>query len=431
MKRENLYKILEDNNFNISIDSREVSGGEVFFALKGENFDGNRFAPEALEKGAAVAVIDDPKYVSPDTILVDNVLKELQSLALHHRNIFKIPVLAITGSNGKTTTKEMLSGVLAQEYKVHYTRDNLNNHIGVPLTLLSCPTDAGFMIVEMGANHRGEIRDLCHIARPGCGLITNIGKAHLEGFGSLEAVAQAKTELYDYIEAEGGYVFYNENDTLLENAIRQRQIKSVPYLEPGKHKINILEVNQMPHLGMLLEIDGIEYTFRTRLFGIYNLENVLAALSIGLFFNISPGKMQKAIESYIPLNNRSQIFKTGKNTIICDSYNANPVSMSRSLESFSKYDGDNKTVILGDMFELGDYEIEEHEKILQKLATMDDLKVILVGRVFNSLSGKYDMLAFESREQLMKYLVDKPVKDSLVLVKASRAIGLEEIYSLL
>ncbi|MGM0528875.1 MAG: UDP-N-acetylmuramoyl-tripeptide--D-alanyl-D-alanine ligase [Bacteroidota bacterium] len=431
METEHIYKILKDNNFNISIDSRKVSGGEVFFALKGENFDGNRFAPEALEKGATVAVIDDPLYANPNTVLVDDVLEELQALALKHRIFFDIPVLAITGSNGKTTTKEMLSGVLAQEYKVHYTRDNLNNHIGVPLTLLSCPVDASFMIVEMGANHRGEIRDLCHIARPGCGLITNIGKAHLEGFGSLEAVAQAKTELYDYIEAEGGYVFYNENDPLLKNAVRQRQIKSVPYLEPGKHKINILEVNQMPHLGMLLEIDGIEYTFQTRLFGLYNLENVLAALSVGLFFNISPGRMQKAIESYIPLNNRSQIFKTGNNTIICDSYNANPVSMSRSLESFSKYDGDNKTVILGDMFELGDYEIEEHEKVLQKLAAMDDLKVILVGRVFNSLAGKYNMLAFESREQLMKYLVDKPVKDSIVLVKASRAIGLEEIYSLL
>ncbi|MEA1886111.1 MAG: UDP-N-acetylmuramoyl-tripeptide--D-alanyl-D-alanine ligase [Bacteroidota bacterium] len=431
MKTEYLYKILKDNSFNISIDSRKVSGGEVFFALKGENFDGNRFAPEALVKGATVAVIDDPSYERPNTVLVDNVLKELQALALKQRNIFNIPVLAITGSNGKTTTKEILSRVLAQEYKVHYTRDNLNNHIGVPLTLLSCPVDAGFMIVEMGANHIGEIRELCYIARPAYGLITNIGKSHLEGFGSLEAVARAKTELYDYIEAEGGYVFYNENDTFLTNAIRQRQITSVPYLRPGKHKINILEVNQMPHLGMLLEIDGVKYTFHTRLFGLYNLENVLAALSIGLFFNISPGRAQKAIASYMPVNNRSQILKTGKNTLICDSYNANPVSMSRSLESFRKYQGDNKTVILGDMFELGDYETEEHEKLLEELAAMDDLNVILVGKVFNSLARKYNMLSFESREQLIKYLEDKPVRDSLVLIKASRALGLEEIYRLL
>jgi len=428
MKTDYIYKILEDNNFSFSTDSRKVSGGELFFALKGENFDGNRFATDALERGARAAVIDNQTFKTDYTIVVDNVIDELQAVALKHRNNFNIPVLAITGSNGKTTTKEILARVLAKDYEVHYTRGNLNNHIGVPLTILSSPANTEFMIVEMGANHKGEIRNLCHIARPDYGLITNIGKAHLEGFGSLEAVAEAKSELYDYIEAEGGYVFYNEDDEHVKYALGQRQITSIPYMRPGEHKMIIVEVNQTPHLGLLLEIDGEKYTFDTNLFGLYNVENILASLSIGLFFNISPDRMQRAIETYMPDNNRSQIFKTGKNTLICDSYNANPVSMSKSIQSFREYPGDRKTVILGDMLELGEYETDEHEEILRELAAVDDLKIILVGEVFNSLAQKYNMLAFESREQLMKYLIDNPIRDSLVLVKASRAMGLEKIY---
>lgn len=431
MNTDHIYKILEDNNFSVSTDSRKISGGEVFFALGGENFDGNSFAADALEKGAKVAVIDNPLFKTENTVVVENVLKELQAVALKHRNNFNIPVLAITGSNGKTTTKEILARVLSKEYRVHYTRGNLNNHIGVPLTILSSPPDTGFMIVEMGASHKGEIKNLCHMAKPGYGLITNIGKAHLEGFGSLEAVAEAKSELYDYLENTGGYVFYNENDELLKQVVGQRRITSIPYMSPGEHRMKILEINQNPDLEILIEIDGVKYTCNTNLFGLYNVENILASLSVGLFFNISPERMQKAIESYMPDNNRSQIFKTGENTLICDSYNANPVSMFKSIQSFREYPGDRKTIILGDMLELGEYETEEHENILRELDSLGDVTVILVGKVFSSLARQYNMLAFESIEQLIKYLADNPVRNSLVLVKASRAIGLEKIYGLM
>jgi len=431
MKTDIIYKILEDNNFSLSTDSRKVSAGEVFFALRGENFDGNSFAAEALEKGASVAVIDNPSYKTDNTIVVDNVIEALQAVARKHRTRFNIPVLAITGSNGKTTTKELLARVLAKDYRLHYTRGNLNNHIGVPLTILSCPADTEFMIVEMGASHKGEINILCKIAKPAYGLITNIGKAHLEGFGSLEAVAEAKSELYDYIEAEGGYVFYNENNEHLNQLVRQRQLTSIPYTRPGEHTVKILEINQNPNLEISFQIDGIKYNYITNLFGLYNVENIVASLAIGLFFNISPVRMQGAIESYMPDNNRSQIFKTGKNTLICDSYNANPVSMLKSIQSFSEYPGDSKIVILGDMFELGEYETAEHEEILNELATHDDMTVILVGKVFSSLARKYNMLAFESLEYLMKHLTDNPLRNSLILVKASRAMGLEKIYGLM
>ncbi len=431
MKTRIIYKLLEDNSFKLSTDSREVSGGEIFFALKGENFDGNKYAREALNKGALAAVIDNPGYKSGNCILVNNVTEELQAVARKYRNNFNIPVLAVTGSNGKTTTKEILARVLSGNYKVHYTRGNLNNHIGVPLTLLGCPLDADFMIVEMGANHRGEISKLCQIAEPGYGLVTNIGRAHLEGFGSFEGIVEAKSELYDYIEAEGVCVFYNENNEVLRNILAGRKVKKLPYKEPGNHKLSVVEVKHNPRLELLVDIDGEKYTFKTKLFGIYNLENIIAALSVGLYFNIPPVEMQKAIESYIPDNNRSQVLESVNNTLICDSYNANPDSMSLSIESFRKYTGNNKILILGDMFELGEYETEEHEKILRELSSMDDLEVILVGRVFNSLAPGYDMLSFETREQLMQYLVDKPVRNSLVLVKASRALGLEKIYSLL
>jgi len=428
---DTIYKILEDNNFSLSTDSRKVSAGEVFFALRGENYDGNSFATDALEKGAQVAVIDNPSFKTDNTIVVDNVTEVLQAVALKHRNNFNIPVLAITGSNGKTTTKEILARVLAKDYRVHYTRGNLNNHIGVPLTLLSCPANTEFMIVEMGANHKGEISNLCQIAKPDYGLITNIGKAHLEGFGSLEAVAEAKSELYDYIEAEGGYVFYNENDKRLKYAVGQRNVTSIPYMNPGEHTVKILEINQNPNLEISIEIDGIKYAYITSLFGLYNTENILASIAIGLFFSISPVRMQGAIESYMPDNNRSQIFKTGRNTIICDSYNANPVSMLKSIQSFSEYPGDSKRVILGDMFELGEFETEEHEEILRELVAHDDLNIILVGKVFSSLAHKYNLLAFESLERLIKHLTDNPVRNSLVLVKASRAMEMEKIYGLM
>jgi len=431
MKTDSIYKILEDNGFRLSTDSRKVSEGDLFFALKGDNFDGNRYAGEALDKGAVAAVIDDPAVKADNTILVDNVTAELQAVANKYRSSFDIPVLAITGSNGKTTTKELLARILSLKYTTHYTRGNLNNHIGVPLTLLACQQGTEFMIVEMGANHRAEIGHLCRVAEPGYGLITNIGKAHLEGFSSFQGIIDAKSELYDYLADAGGTVFYNQDDRLLTDLLDMRKVKKVAYIEPGSHRISVTEISQVPQLIVEAEIDGVGYTFETNLFGLYNLENVIAALSIGLYFDVDPEKMQRAIELYLPDNNRSQIFKTGKNTLICDSYNANPVSMSRSIDSFRNYPGESKTVILGDMLELGDYAIGEHEEILRKLNSENDLNIILVGPIFNSIAEKYNMLAFGSREQLMKYLIDNPLRDNLVLIKASRAIGLEKIYGLM
>ena len=431
MKTNIIYKLLQDNNFKLSTDSRQITGCEIFFALQGDNFDGNKFARDALNRGALAAVIDNYEYKSGNCIPVKNVTEELQAVARRYRNNFKIPVLAVTGSNGKTTTKEILARVLSVNYKVHYTSGNLNNHIGVPLTLLACPLDADFMIVEMGANHKGEIAKLCHTAEPGYGLVTNIGHAHLEGFGSLDGIVEAKSELYDYIESIGGYVFYNESNELLRNILVDKKVKKISYKEPGNHSLSVVEVQNNPMLELLVDIDGEKYTYKTKLFGQHNLENIVAAVSVGMYFNIPPLEVKKAIESYIPDNNRSQVLETGNNTLICDSYNANPDSVSMSIESFRKYTGTNKILILGDMLELGEYETEEHKKILRELSSMDDLvEVILVGRVFNSLAPEYDMLSFETRDELMKYLTDKPVRNSMVLVKASRALGLEKIYSL-
>ncbi|MDZ7738610.1 MAG: UDP-N-acetylmuramoyl-tripeptide--D-alanyl-D-alanine ligase [Bacteroidales bacterium] len=339
MKEDSVYKILESNGFNISVDSRKTEPGDVFFALKGENFNGNEFAAEALKRGAVAAVIDDPGYTGSKTVLVENAENELQAVARMHRKKIDIPVLAITGSNGKTTTKELLAKVLSNNFCVHSTSGNLNNHIGVPLTILSCSPDTDFMIVEMGANHVGEIRQLCDIAMPDYGLITNIGKAHLEGFGSLEGVKRAKSELYEYLSSVGGTAFYDENNSILRDLVNRDGINPVPYLQPGQHNISVLEVSQVPGLRLTAAIDGEKINIETSLFGIYNLENVLAALSTGLYFDIPADKIKRAIEAYRPDNNRSQILKTEKNILICDSYNANPVSMQKSLDAFALYPG--------------------------------------------------------------------------------------------
>lgn len=431
MKEDSVYKILESKGFNISVDSRKTEQGDVFFALRGENFNGNEFAGAALKRGAVAAVIDDPAYKTEKTIIVEDAEAELQAVARIHRKKFDIPVLAITGSNGKTTTKEMLARVLSASYRVHYTRGNLNNHIGVPLTILSCRRATDFIIVEMGANHVGEIRKLCDIAMPDYGLITNIGKAHLEGFGSLEGVKKAKSELYEYISSVGGTAFYNEDDDILKDLVNRDGINPVPYLKPGEHEIEILEVRQDPGLRIMSKIDGKNVTIETGLFGIHNLENVLAAMSVGLYFDVAAEKIKQEIESYIPDNNRSQILQTEKNILICDSYNANPVSMQKSLDAFAVFPGNKKTVILGDMFELGDYESTEHENILRKLAAMDGIDVILVGKVFHSMAAKYNILSFSSRDELIKHLEEKPVNDNVVLIKGSRALGLEKIYGMM
>jgi len=431
METDKIYGILSDNGFNLTTDSRNVKPGDVFFALRGDNFNGNRYAADALVKGASLAVIDDPGYFSAGTLLVEDVLDELQAVATRHRLSMDIPVLAVTGSNGKTTTKELMAMVLAQKYKIHYTRGNLNNHIGVPLTILSCPPETEFMIVEMGANHKGEIKQLCNIARPGYGIITNVGKAHLEGFGSLQGIIEAKSELYDYIHSVNGYVFFNEYDQLLRDLVEKKSIKAVPYSKPGSHSLVIHEISAGPPLKLTAGIDGQKYTIGTNLFGIYNIENLAASMATGLYFGVPPQPLKEALEAYIPENNRSQILRTAKNILVCDSYNANPVSMEKSIDSFIEDRQQDMMMILGDMFELGDYEDTEHDKILQKLALIEGAEIIVVGKVFHSLAGKYKILSFPSRDELAEYLRARPAEGKLILVKASRAIGLEQIYDLM
>lgn len=430
MSTELIFIALEKSGFKVSTDSRMIGEGDVFFALQGDNFDGNKYAGEAIAGGASCAVIDNPEYLSEKTILVDDCLKALQQVAGEYRKRLHIPVLAITGSNGKTTSKELLARILGKKHKLHYTRGNLNNHIGLPLTILSCPADTEFLIIEMGASHVSEIKTLCRIAQPAYGIITNIGKAHLEGFGSLQGVIKAKSELFDYLEENNGKAFVNGNDELLSTLAAQRKLDVIPYLKPASHSISISEISQTPQLELDLLIDSKEYQLATNLFGIHNRDNIIVAISVGLYFEVPVSDILAAIESYLPDNNRSQIFNTGRNTLICDSYNANPDSMQKALESFSHISGKDKTVILGDMFELGEYAIEEHERIINYLLEMDDINILLIGEVFHSLAEKYKLISFSTTTDLIKHLSETPLRDNYILIKGSRSLELERIYGM-
>lgn len=311
MNTEHIYKIFKDSA-GIATDSRKVSDNQLFFALWGENFNGNKYAADALSKGACCAVIDDPQYESEKTFLVDDCLAELQALALHHRKQLNIPVIAITGTNGKTTTKELLAAILAKKYKVHFTKGNLNNHIGVPLTILSASVDTQIMIVEMGANHIGEIKALCHVAEPDYGLITNIGTAHIEGFGSFEGVVKAKTELYEYLRKVNGVALYNDKDALITEKIFKYVNRAVPFSDPTG---TLLTLEQEPSdIKLLLKAsyNHKDYTINTNLFGKYNYWNVKAAMAVGLFFEVAMEDITASIEQYSPSNNRSQVKLTEK-----------------------------------------------------------------------------------------------------------------------
>ena len=341
----------------IITDSRCVENNSIFFALKGENFDGNKFAIKALESGAKYAVIDNAKFKLNDNfILVDNVLKCLQQLASFHREQFVIPLIGITGTNGKTTTKELIHTVLKRKFKTHATKGNFNNHIGVPLTLLEMPLNTEIAIIEMGANHQGEIKELCEIAKPNYGLITNIGKAHLEGFGGFEGVVKAKNELYNFIRNYGRAFLNSDNKLLSELA---ENLNSIKYgtKQDSDCFAEILEIN--PYVK--LRWNNID--IQSNLIGKYNFENILAAICIGNFFNVAHSNIKSAVENYIPQNNRSQIVQTKTNKILLDAYNANPTSMSLAIESFELLKSKTKVVILGDMLELGDESIFEHKEI--------------------------------------------------------------------
>jgi UDP-N-acetylmuramoyl-tripeptide--D-alanyl-D-alanine ligase len=430
MKTEQLYNLFK-NSTGITTDSRKVEKGQIFFALWGDNFNGNVYAADALSKGALCAIIDDPQYeAGDDTILVDDCLIELQALATCYREQLKIPVLAITGTNGKTTTKELIAAVLSTKLKVHYTKGNLNNHIGVPLTILSAPDDTQMMIIEMGANHIGEIRTLCQIARPDHGLITNIGTAHIEGFGSFDGVVKTKTELYEYLRKANGIAFYNDRDPLLTEKIFSMINRAVPLTDPDGIELKVDLVSS--DLNLVISVDYLHktYTLRTNLFGRYNLENVRTAIAVGLFMGIGMESILGAIENYIPANNRSQVKLTVTNTVVCDSYNANPSSMSSSLASFASVDAANKVYILGDMLELGDSSEIEHLRILE-LVKDNQQNVMLVGPVFEKIATGMSFKVFHDSDSLAEYIKAHPISGKTILVKGSRGMHLEKIYDLL
>jgi UDP-N-acetylmuramoyl-tripeptide--D-alanyl-D-alanine ligase len=420
---QDLYKRFVSSN-GISTDTRKIEPGNIFFALKGPNFNANKFAQKALSSGASMAVVDEEKYAtSTNTIQVNNVLHTLQELANYHRQQLKIPVLGITGSNGKTTTKELIKTVLTKKFKCQATQGNLNNHIGVPLTILSLDKDVEIAIVEMGANKLGDIRELCQIAEPTHGIITNIGKAHTEGFGDFEGVLRGKSELYHWLIQHEGLVFINSEDPVLMNMSKRFEN---PILYPGADDYShssLVEANPW----VTLENEGKDI-IRTHLIGRYNFSNIAAALCIGKYFGVDPGKASAAVSQYVPSNNRSQVLSIGTNTIILDAYNANPDSMSAAIENLSNMDGDNKVLILGDMFELGSLTEEEHRKIGELTASMSFDEVIFCGeRMQYAFEANKSARYFKTRTELENYIESCIFEDSVLLIKGSRGMALEVI----
>jgi UDP-N-acetylmuramoyl-tripeptide--D-alanyl-D-alanine ligase len=436
MNIEELYSIYL-NYPVVCTDTRNVTKGCIFFALKGDTFNGNQFAAKALENGAAYAVVDEPAY-GTDTlyILVADVLLTLQQLATYHRSKLKIPFIGITGSNGKTTTKELLNSVLSQHYKTYATIGNLNNHIGVPLTILSVTSEIEVAIIEMGANHPGEIGFLCQIAQPSHGLITNVGKAHLEGFGGFEGVKKTKGELYNYLATHQGIVFINQDNHLLIEMAEKHQVNNA--IEYGTSLASyvsgsvttttpFLSVNWKPRND---EFDNHGHKASTNLTGIYNLENVLAAIVVGYFLQLSPDEINRGIENYIPANNRSQLITTDKNTLICDYYNANPSSVIVALENLESMPTSNRVLILGDMFELGQEAEAEHSAIVTKAESIPLTKRIFIGSEFYKLRNTTDFF-YETTSEAYKALKNDPIANATVLIKGSRGMKLEMLVELL
>jgi UDP-N-acetylmuramoyl-tripeptide--D-alanyl-D-alanine ligase len=431
MKTEQLYRIFREESTGVSTDSRTIKKGQLFFALWGQTYNGNKYANEALDKGASYAVIDDPVYETEKTILVDDCLIELMALATQHRKMIKVPVLAITGTNGKTTTKELIAAIMSKKLKVHYTKGNLNNEIGLPLTILSAPDNTEMMILEMGANHLGEIRALCNVARPDYGIITNVGTAHLEGFGSFEGVLKAKTELYEHLRKVNGIAIYNDKNPVLTEKIYKLVNRGVPYTNPTGVELSVEALPSEMNLAVRVKYQHKTYDIQTGLFGAYNLENIIAATATGLFLGVEMDDIAEAISKYQPGNNRSQIKTTQNNTLVCDSYNANPTSMVLALESFFELKATRKVIILGDMLELGDKSEEEHLKLLKELQSLNPEKVLLAGNIFKKISAGYGFKSFQDVSELREHLKAEPVKGSLILIKGSRGMTLEKIYDLL
>ncbi len=423
---EELYKIFLEHP-EITTDSRNCPDGSIFFALKGETFDGNAYAKAALDKGCSYAVVDETEYydsADPRLLLVDNTLTALQQLANYHRRQLHIPVIGITGTNGKTTTKELVSAVLSKKYNVLYTQGNFNNHIGVPKTLLRLTSAHEIAVIEMGANHPGEIKTLVNIAEPNFGLITNVGKAHLQGFGSFEGVIRTKGELYDFLRDHSGKAFINENNPYLMNI--SQGLDLVRYGSNGKL------VSCSPYLNF--EYNG--RTVSTQLVGAYNLDNALAAACVGNYFGVSDDDICSAITHYVPSNNRSQLMQTSSNTLIVDAYNANPTSMKAALDNFHLMEGADKMVILGDMKELGDVSQEEHSKIISLILEYKIPTVWLVGDEFRKAASQMpvqtaDFRFFNDVEAVKEAIAATSPKGRMILVKGSNSTRLFTLPELL
>ncbi|MDR3236534.1 MAG: UDP-N-acetylmuramoyl-tripeptide--D-alanyl-D-alanine ligase [Prevotellaceae bacterium] len=424
---ECIYRLFEQHPI-ICTDSRNITADSIFFALKGDHFDGNRYALQALDAGVAYAVVDDTTLPPhPQLIQVVDTLKALQDLASTHRRKLGIPVIAITGTNGKTTTKELTAQVLSAKFKVGVTSGNLNNHIGVPLTLLRMTAGTQIGVVEMGANHPCEIAALCRIALPDYGLITNVGKAHLQGFGSLEGVCKAKGELYDYLAATSGAIFYNTGNPLLCRMVNERNPPKIhPYGIAENHAAVVCPSGDA-HPFLHLTVEGYP-DIRTHLIGNYNTDNVLAALAVGAAFGVSPDAAAAAINHYEPSNNRSQLLHTARHTIIMDAYNANPASMTAAIENFAQLPATGKYAILGDMLELGAESATEHAAIIALLKEKPFTDVLLVGTQFTQAAVGVLFKSFADIAALRAYLRQHPIaSQATILLKASRGMHLEDI----
>lgn len=418
MKIEEIHSIFLKSN-GVSTDTRKITKGSIFFALKGDNFDGNAFAQQAIENGATYAIIDNDNYKNKNTIVVEDTLETLQKLAHYHRKKLNTKIISLTGSNGKTTTKELINAVLNTTYKTIATIGNLNNHIGVPLTLLRLTNETEIGIIEMGANHQKEIEALCKIAEPDYGYITNFGKAHLEGFGGVEGVIKGKSELYDFLLKENKTIFYNQDDTIQVEKIGTHTHSfsfSTQQNQDAETQITQLESENF------LKIAYNNISINTHLIGYYNLNNIGAAICIGNFFNVAENKIKEGLENYIPSNNRSQIIQQNNYNIILDAYNANPSSMQVALDNFSKIKNTHKLAVLGDMFELGTEAHKEHQNIAEYALKLG-LNTILIGA--NFYQTKNNFLKFESFDDFKEFLKKEKINQTHLLIKGSRGMALE------
>jgi len=428
-----IYQAYQSSS-GIITDTRKIKKDCFFIALKGSRFNGNTFAKEALSKGAAYVVVDEEAYMVDDRcILVADGLQLLQELARHHRDQFSIPVIAITGSNGKTTTKELLAAILGTTYQTHFTQGNLNNHIGVPLTLLAMPLQTEVAIIEMGANHQREIAALCNIAKPTHGVITNIGKAHLEGFGGLEGVKKGKAELYDFLAANNGVAFINQDEAFLEDlatsVFRKIYYKSSPSLNEKNPVFELKLQQENPYLQVaILNLPGQSSIIETQLIGLYNFNNIMTAVAIGRYFKVIIPNIKKAVASYLPKNNRSEIRKIGTNTFLLDAYNANPSSMTAALDNFDTIKANKKLIILGDMLELGEFSAAAHQNILTRIGGKD-VNAVVVGAYFKSGAQAQKVKHFPDVAALKSWFEKAKITDTYILLKGSRGIGLEKLLA--